>query len=75
MTQPPSTIPAIQAAPRTTSSPNPIFWTGERSELVYDEPGIRARLLELDRPCYAIRMDDHLGFANSGSIVAGPTPP
>jgi PfaD family protein len=45
------------------------FWTGPVSSIVFDEEGIRACLLQLERPCFAVRVDNRIGFSNEGELT------
>jgi len=41
-------------------------WEGPASSLMFDGDGISAALLNLDRPCYAVRKEGRVGLTNEG---------
>ncbi len=48
-------------------SENPVGgWTVPADSIVFDADGIRARLLVLDKPCFAVRQGDRIGLSNEG---------
>ncbi|MDP5339034.1 MAG: PfaD family polyunsaturated fatty acid/polyketide biosynthesis protein [Nodularia sp. (in: cyanobacteria)] len=47
------------------SSPNQI-WQGSLNSISFDGNGIKAKLLNLAKPCYIIRIEDKIGVTNEG---------
>ena len=45
-----------------------LAWSGPTASLVFDEAGQAARLLDLARPCYAVRVDGQLGLTSVGEL-------
>ncbi len=62
-------------------------WHGTPTQVIYDEAGIRARLLDLTQPCYFVQDGERIGIVNGGELhpgvsgnlpviaVAAPLPP
>jgi trans-AT polyketide synthase/acyltransferase/oxidoreductase domain-containing protein len=46
-------------------------WECPAASVAFDEPGIYARLLALDKPCFAVREGTRIGLSNEG-ICVGP---
>jgi len=46
-------------------------WECPPASVAFDEAGILARLLELDKPCFAVRQGTRVGLSNEGNCV-GP---
>lgn len=49
------------------------IWHGPRESIAFDEAGIRAQLLNLERPCYVVREADQIGITSTGYLA--PTGP
>jgi len=41
-------------------------WYGSLSSVAFDEAGIKAKLLNLDQPCYVVRSNNQIGVTNEG---------
>jgi PfaD family protein len=46
------------------------FWQGATSNISFDAPGIKAKLLNLSQPCYIINWQGQLGVANEGVVYS-----
>ena len=44
-------------------------WECPLASVAFDEPGILARLLALDKPCFAVRDGTRVGLSNEGNCV------
>ncbi len=51
----------------------PQVWQGAAQSLRFDLPGIKAKLLNLTRPCYVVNMQNQLGVTNEGQLVPSGT--
>ncbi|HIK07004.1 MAG TPA: PfaD family polyunsaturated fatty acid/polyketide biosynthesis protein [Trichormus sp. M33_DOE_039] len=45
------------------------FWQGSLDTLVFDEAGIKVKLLNLDQPCYIVRVQGKIGVTNEGYLI------
>ena len=43
-------------------------WTGPLETISFDEEGIKAKLRNLDAPCYAVRQGQNIGISNEGKL-------
>jgi trans-AT polyketide synthase, acyltransferase and oxidoreductase domains len=43
-------------------------WRGSLDSLSFDLPGIKSKLMDLNQPCYAVRLDGQIGITNQGSL-------
>jgi trans-AT polyketide synthase, acyltransferase and oxidoreductase domains len=66
---------------RSTNQPFPspllpagLAWQGDTSSLAFNEPEIQAILARLEQSIWALKVDDRLGFTNSGSLGIDPGP-
>ena len=48
-------------------SQNPV-WIGSDNSIAFDSEGIKAKLLNLNKPCYFIRKQGQIGAANEGHL-------
>jgi len=46
-----------------------LAWEGPDTSLTFDADGISAALLDLERPCYAVRKEGRIGLTNEGRPV------
>jgi len=46
-----------------------LAWKGPLDSVVYNEAGIQAALLQLDKSCYVLRVGDRIGFSTAGEVV------
>ena len=46
-------------------------WQGPAESVAFDEAGLRERLLDLGRPCFAVRVGDRIGLSAEGGTGAG----
>ncbi|MBE9200003.1 MULTISPECIES: PfaD family polyunsaturated fatty acid/polyketide biosynthesis protein [unclassified Nodularia (in: cyanobacteria)] len=44
-------------------------WQGSLNTISFDGNGIKAKLLNLDKPCYIIRVEDKIGVTNQGYLL------
>ncbi len=44
-------------------------WQGSLNTISFDGNGIKAKLLNLDKPCYIIRIEDKIGVTNEGESL------
>ncbi|GAX34613.1 PfaD family polyunsaturated fatty acid/polyketide biosynthesis protein [Nodularia sp. NIES-3585] len=44
-------------------------WQGSLNTISFDGNGIKAKLLNLDKPCYIIRIEDKIGVSNEGELL------
>lgn len=47
----------------------PQTWCGSLEEIAFAPEAIKAKLLHLERPCYAVKAVDKIGMANSGYLT------
>lgn len=47
-------------------------WHGDINTISFDGNGIRAKLLNLAKPCYIIRVQDKIGVTNEGELIHYP---
>ncbi|MDB9324481.1 PfaD family polyunsaturated fatty acid/polyketide biosynthesis protein [Nodularia spumigena CS-591/04] len=45
------------------------YWQGSLNTISFDGNGIKAKLLNLDKPCYIIRVEDKIGVSNEGESL------
>lgn len=50
-----------------TSSKNPV-WQGSLSSVAFDEEGIKAKVLNLGKPCYIVSKQGQIGITNEGYL-------
>lgn len=50
-----------------TNSQNPV-WQGLLNSIAFDEQGIKAKLLNLEQPCYVVRKNGQIGISNEGEL-------
>ena len=62
-----SSVSSIRAAD-TPAGPG---WSGPAEQIAFDQVGCRAALLELGRPCYAIRSGGRVGLTTVGQAANG----
>ncbi len=43
-------------------------WEGSLDSVSFDQEGIKTKLLNLEKPCYIIRLDDEIGVTNEGYL-------
>jgi hypothetical protein len=55
------------------SSQNPV-WQGPLNSIAFDENGIKAKLLNLEQPCYVVRKQSRIGITNEGELGDANTP-
>jgi PfaD family protein len=46
------------------------IWQGSLDSVSFDEEGIKAKLLNLDKPCYIIRVEGQIGVTNEGYLYS-----
>ncbi|WP_138505651.1 PfaD family polyunsaturated fatty acid/polyketide biosynthesis protein [Nostoc sp. PA-18-2419] len=46
------------------------IWQGTLDSISFDEKGIKSKLLNLDKPCYIIRVEGKIGATNEGYLYA-----
>ena len=46
---------------------NPV-WQGPLNSIAFDENGIKAKLLNLEQPCYVVRKQGRIGITNEGDL-------
>ncbi|MBC6473918.1 MAG: hypothetical protein GDA48_14845 [Hormoscilla sp. GM102CHS1] len=51
------------------NSKNPC-WQGDLNSVAFDEQGIKTKLLNLDKPCYFLRVKGRMGITNDGYLGA-----
>jgi trans-AT polyketide synthase, acyltransferase and oxidoreductase domains len=51
---------------RLSKSGNTLPWQVAADQIAFDGAGIRAKLLTLDYPCYAVQVDDQIGITHHG---------
>jgi PfaD family protein len=44
------------------------FWQGPLDSISFDEDGIKAKIMNLNKPCYIIRISEKIGVTNEGYI-------
>lgn len=44
------------------------IWQGSLDSVSFDEEGIKAKLLNLDKPCYIVRIESQIGVTNEGYL-------
>jgi len=44
------------------------FWQGPLDSISFDEDGIKAKIINLNKPCYIIRISEKIGVTNEGYI-------
>jgi len=67
MESPSLTTPA--AVRTTAATPSISFgWSGPASSIAYDESGMQACLLNIEKPVYCVRVADRIGLTNEGSL-------
>ncbi|UKP00688.1 PfaD family polyunsaturated fatty acid/polyketide biosynthesis protein [Nostoc sp. UHCC 0870] len=44
-------------------------WQGSLDTLSFDESGIKLKILNLDKPCYVLRIDGKIGVTNDGTWI------
>jgi trans-AT polyketide synthase/acyltransferase/oxidoreductase domain-containing protein len=49
------------------SNQNPV-WQGPLNSIAFDENGIKAKLLNLEQPCYVVRKQGRIGITNEGNL-------
>jgi PfaD family protein len=49
-----------------------LFWTGTLESVAFDPTGIKAKLLDLEKPCYVVQMGGRLGMTNAGEVFTHP---
>ncbi|MDB9447351.1 PfaD family polyunsaturated fatty acid/polyketide biosynthesis protein [Anabaena sp. CS-542/02] len=47
-------------------------WHGDINTISFDGNGIRAKLINLAKPCYIIRVEDKIGVTNEGELIHYP---
>lgn len=47
---------------------NQALWKGALNSIAFDPIGIQTKLLTLDKPCYVVRYEGHIGVTNEGYI-------
>ena len=47
-------------------------WHGDINTISFDGNGIRAKLINLAKPCYIIRVEDKIGVTNQGELIHYP---
>jgi trans-AT polyketide synthase, acyltransferase and oxidoreductase domains len=52
-------------------TPGGMGWSGPAEQIAFDEQGCRAALLELGRPCYAVRAGGRVGLTTAGQAAGG----
>lgn len=51
----------------------PLFWDGNDRSAVYDSAGVRANLLDFDRPVYLLMDSNGIGCSTEGEATLNPT--
>ena len=49
------------------SNQNPV-WQGPLNSIAFDDIGIKAKLLNLEQPCYIVREAGQIGITNEGEL-------
>ena len=54
-----------------SGTPQKLFWKGSPRDIVFDEAGIKEKLIRTDLPCYVMKdFRGRIGFSNSGELVS-----
>ena len=59
-----------QAWNSSSAQKSALAWQGDLGSVCFEDEAMRAMLLQLDRPVFAIRQDGRIGFAQQGELAA-----
>jgi trans-AT polyketide synthase/acyltransferase/oxidoreductase domain-containing protein len=62
-------LPIPMLKPQTSA--RPWAWSGPAASIAFDEQGMRAALLQLDRPTFVVESQGRLGVTQQGELCAG----
>jgi PfaD family protein len=48
-----------------------LLWQGSLDDVAFDSAGIQTKLLNLEHPCYVVRVNHQLGVTNAGALREG----